>query len=84
MWNSLSNLNTGHMVVVKQFCFAQVGSNWSAFTAHEREIQVLQGFNHPGIPKYLGAFGTPDGFCLQEYKNAPTLAARRSTVLIAG
>ncbi|MEH2224329.1 serine/threonine protein kinase [Nostoc sp.] len=74
-----SNVNTSQQVVVKQFCFAQLGSNWSAFTAHEREIQVLQGLNHPGIPKYLGAFETPDGFCLiQEYKNAPTLGLRRS------
>ncbi|MEH2407979.1 serine/threonine protein kinase [Nostoc sp.] len=75
----VSNLNTSQQVVVKQFCFAQLGSNWSAFTAHEREIQVLQGLNHPGIPKYLGGFETSDGFCLiQEYKNAPTLALRRS------
>jgi serine/threonine protein kinase len=67
------------MVVVKQFCFATLGSSWSAFTAHEREIQVLRGLNHPGIPKYLGAFETVDGFCLiQEYKNALTLAVKRS------
>ncbi|NJR75043.1 MAG: serine/threonine protein kinase [Scytonema sp. CRU_2_7] len=75
----VSDLNTGQQVVLKQFCFAQVGSSWSAFRAHEREIQVLKGLNHPGIPRYLGAFETQDGFCLiQEYKNAPSLAVQRS------
>ncbi|MBE9201919.1 protein kinase [Nodularia sp. LEGE 06071] len=74
-----TDLNTSQQVVVKQFCFAQVASNWSAYKEHEREIQVLRGLNHPGIPKYLGALETPDGFCLiQEYKNAPNLAIQRS------
>jgi len=27
--------------------------NWSSFAAHEREIQVLTGLKHPGIPSYL-------------------------------
>ncbi len=77
-WLAL-DLNIGQQVVLKQFCFAQAGSSWSAFSAHEREIQVLQRLNHPGIPRYLGAFETQDGFCLiQEYKNAPTLAVQRS------
>lgn len=74
-----TDLKTNQQVVIKQFCFAQVGSDWSAFKEHEREIQVLQGLNHPGIPKYLGVLETQDGFCLiQEYKNAPTLAVQRS------
>ena len=74
-----TDLKTSQQVVVKQFCFAQIGSDWSAYKEHEREIQVLQGLNHPGIPKYLGAFETTDGFCLiQEYKNAPNLAVSRS------
>ncbi|WP_414550592.1 serine/threonine protein kinase [Anabaena sp. CCY 0017] len=74
-----TDLKTSQQVVVKQFCFAQVGSNWSAYKEHEREIQVLQGLNHPGIPKYLGVLETTDGFCLiQEYKNAPNLAVQRS------
>lgn len=77
-WLAL-DLSANQQVVLKQFCFAQTGSNWSAFSAHEREIQVLRGLNHPGIPQYLGALETLDGFCLiQEYKNAPTLAVRRS------
>ncbi|MDH6094644.1 serine/threonine protein kinase [Umezakia ovalisporum] len=74
-----SQLQTGQQVVIKQFCFAQTGSSWSAYKEHEREIQVLKGLKHPGIPEYLGAFATDDGFCLvQEYKNAQSLAIQRS------
>ncbi|QOV23667.1 serine/threonine protein kinase [Anabaenopsis elenkinii] len=74
-----SQLQTGQQVVIKQFCFAQTGSSWSAYKEHEREIQVLKGLKHPGIPEYLGAFATDDGFCLvQEYKNAQSLAVQRS------
>jgi serine/threonine protein kinase len=74
-----TNINTGQPEVIKQFCFAQVGSSWSGSEAHEREIQVLKGLEHPGIPSYLNSFATSDGFCLvQEYINAPTLAENRS------
>jgi serine/threonine protein kinase len=74
-----TNLQTGEEAVIKQFCFAQAGSSWSGLNAYEREIEVLQGLNHPGIPSYLDAFETQDGFCIvQEYKNAPTLAVKRS------
>lgn len=66
-------------VVIKQFQFAQRHTNWSDYDAIEREIQVLRGLNHPGIPRYLGSFQTASGFCLvQEYKKAPTLAVPRS------
>jgi serine/threonine protein kinase len=74
-----SVVGTTQQVVLKQFCFAQAGSDWAAFTAYEREIQVLQGLNHPGIPRYLGAFATSDGFCMiQAYVNAASLAVPRS------
>ncbi len=70
---------TQQPVVIKQFQFAKFSSNWSGFKAYEREIQVLQGLNHPGIPRYLDSFETPDGFCMvQEYKNAESLAFPRS------
>ncbi len=66
-------------VVVKQFQFAKFASDWSGFKAYEREIQVLRQLNHPGIPRYLDSFETPDGFCMvQEYKNAQSLAGKRS------
>ncbi|HEY9668448.1 MAG TPA: protein kinase, partial [Coleofasciculaceae cyanobacterium] len=64
-----THTSTQQPVVIKQFQFAKVSSNWSGFKAYEREIQVLQGLNHPGIPRYLDSFETPDGFCMvQEYK----------------
>ena len=62
-------------VVIKQFQFAQIGSSWSDYQAHEREIALLQHLKSPNIPRYLDSFETPNGFCLvQEYKNAPSLA----------
>ncbi len=69
----------GMPVVIKQFQFAKRGTNWSDYDAIEREIQVLRGLNHPGIPRYLGSFQTSTGFCLvQEYKKASSLAVPRS------
>lgn len=69
----------GTPVVIKQFQFAKRGTTWSDYDAIKREIQVLRGLNHPGIPRYLGSFQTSTGFCLvQEYKNAPSLAVSRS------
>lgn len=74
-----SNVNTGKQVVLKQFCFAQAGSSWSAYDTYQREIEVLRGLNHPGIPSYLGSFATPDGFCMiQKYINAPSLGVQRN------
>ncbi len=77
---SLNQAETGRQpVVIKQFQFALADTQWSDYDAIEREIQVLKGLNHPGIPRYLGSFQTSKGFCLvQEYKNAPSLAVPRS------
>lgn len=70
-----SKVDTGEQMVIKQFCFAEAGSSWSGFEAHQREIRVLQGLAHPGIPRYINSFATSDGFCLvQEYINAQSLA----------
>ncbi|MBD2452666.1 protein kinase [Nostoc sp. FACHB-87] len=72
-----SDVNTTQQVVLKQFCFAQVGSSWSGFAAHQREIEILQKLTHPGIPRYISSFATSDGFCLvQEYIHAQSLAER--------
>ncbi|HEY9638267.1 MAG TPA: serine/threonine-protein kinase [Coleofasciculaceae cyanobacterium] len=74
-----TSLNPPQQVVIKEFRFALVGANWSAFKAYQREIEVLQQLEHPRIPRYLDSFETKSGFCLvQEYKNAPCLAVRRS------
>ncbi|MBD3884612.1 serine/threonine protein kinase [Phormidium tenue FACHB-886] len=68
-----------HTVVLKQFCFAQVGSDWSAFSAHQQELKVLQNLSHSGIPDYIESFETTDGFCLvQEYVDARSLACDRT------
>ncbi len=65
-------------VVIKEFRFADVDTDWSGFKAYEREIEVLQQLNHPRIPSYLTTFETPQGFGLvQEYKDAPSLAVER-------
>ena len=77
-WLAMS-LTAGTRVVLKQFCFATIGSSWSGFNAYEREIKVLQELDFPGIPHYLGSFPTEDGFCLiQEYKSAPSLGKKRT------
>jgi hypothetical protein len=72
-------LNQDHQVVIKEFRFALTGANWSGFKAYQREIEMLQQLAHPRIPRYLDSFETQVGFCLvQEYKNALSLAVRRS------
>ncbi|MCF2148543.1 protein kinase [Desmonostoc muscorum LEGE 12446] len=74
-----SSMTTDNQVVIKQYSFAQIDSNWSDFKAHQREIEILQELNHSRIPKYLGAFPTLNGFCLvQEYIDAPSLAVPRT------
>jgi len=70
---------TQQPVVIKRFLFAQAGSDWSGFKSYQREIQLLQGLDHPGIPRYLDSFETKAGFCMvQEYKKAQPLAIPRS------
>ncbi len=67
------------LVVIKQFQFASHHTSWSAYDAYQREIQVLQGLNHPGIPRYLDSVETETGFCLvQEYKEARSLSIPRT------
>jgi serine/threonine protein kinase len=74
-----TRLNPPQRVVIKEFRFAASGANWSGFKAYEREIEILRELEHPRIPRYLNSFETKSGFCLvQEYKNAPSLAQRRS------
>ena len=72
-------IESQQLVVIKQFQFAQTGTQWSDYKAHEREVQLLKQLTHPAIPAYLNAFETEAGFCLvQEYKDAPSLAEPQS------
>ncbi|NET35373.1 MAG: serine/threonine protein kinase [Cyanothece sp. SIO1E1] len=70
---------TQRKVVIKQFQFARSSSTWSDYDVYDREIQVMRGLNHTGIPRYLDSYQTEDGFCMvQEYKQALSLAEPRS------
>ena len=74
-----STLNSDQQVVIKEFRFAIADASWSGFKAYQREIEVMQQLDHPRIPRYLDSFETAQGFSLvQEYKNALSLAVRRS------
>jgi serine/threonine protein kinase len=73
------DLHEKKSVVIKQFQFAKSSSSWSAYNAHQQEIEVLKGLQHPGIPLYLDSFQLSDGFCMiQEYKHAQPLSVNRS------
>ncbi|NJO77126.1 MAG: serine/threonine protein kinase [Cyanobacteria bacterium RM1_2_2] len=66
-------------VVIKQFQFARSSGGWESYDLYRREIEVLRGLNHPGIPRYLNSFQTEAGFCIvQEYKPAISLGISRS------
>ena len=68
-------------VVIKQFRFATT-SDWDSHKQIEREIEVLKGLNHPGIPRYFNQFYPSDGLCLvQEYKQAQPLSKLRVLAL---
>ncbi|MEM7760298.1 MAG: serine/threonine-protein kinase, partial [Cyanobacteria bacterium P01_A01_bin.40] len=76
-WKAV-NIQTQEIVVIKQFCFAQVNSSWSGYKAHQKEIEVLQHLRHPFIPQYLESLETNDGFYLiQKYIAAPNCATKR-------
>ena len=80
-WKAIE-LSTKKAVVIKQFCFATVGSSWSGYKAYEREIKLLQQLNHSGIPRYLNSLETDNGFCLiQEYKDTVSLQDKQNLSL---
>ena len=73
------DVQSEQLVVIKQFQFARSSSSWSAYDAHHREIEVLRGLQHQGIPSYFDSFQLTDGFCMvQEYKQAYSLSVNRS------
>lgn len=70
-------LTTNHFVAIKRFAFHT--TDWEGLKEIEREISVLKGLNHSGIPKYLDTFQHEGTVCLvQEYINAPCLTTNRS------
>ena len=72
-------LNSNQKVVIKEFCFASIATDWSGMKAYEQEIEILQQLNHPRIPRYLNSFENLGNFYLVlEYKNAPSLGLKRS------
>ncbi|MDB9315460.1 serine/threonine-protein kinase [Spirulina sp. CS-785/01] len=72
-------LNTENWVVLKQFQFNHVYTNWSAYEAVSREMEVLRSLSHPRIPRYLHHFDTPEAlYLVQEYKAAQNLADCRN------
>lgn len=74
-----TSMDEQNHVVIKQFRFVQENASWQGFKNYEREINILQAVNHPRIPRYLDSFETTDGFCMvQEYKDAPSLARKKS------
>ncbi len=75
----LATNSQGYPVVIKQFQFATSGSSWGEYEAYQQEITMLRRLEHPGIPHYLDAFQTPDGFCMvQQYISGESLATPRN------
>ncbi|MGF1487140.1 MAG: serine/threonine protein kinase [Prochloraceae cyanobacterium] len=63
------DLETNLPVIIKEFQFAEVNSNWSQYDSFCAEKEILSQLEHPNIPKYLNCFETATGFCLvREYK----------------
>ena len=80
-WKAI-DISTEKTVVIKQFCFATIGSSWSGYKAYAREIELLQQLDYPGIPRYLDSVETDNGFCLvQEYKDAVSLQDKQNLIL---
>lgn len=72
-------VSNNQKVVIKQFQFAQLGTNWQEYETYQQELTMLRSLNHPSIPCYLDSFSTPNGFCLvQEYIKAVPLTTQYS------
>ncbi len=71
---------TQQPVILTRFVLPQ--ATGSGCAVYQREIQLLQGLNHRGIPRYLDCFSAPDGFCLvQEYKQIQPLSLAHNWTL---
>lgn len=71
--------NLNQKVVIKEFSFASITTDWSGIKAYDQEIEILQQLNHPRIPRYVDSFENLGNFYLVlEYKDAPSLGLKRS------
>lgn len=72
----------GHEVIVKIFEFEEL-DEWKGIDLFRREITVLKGLNHPGIPKYVRHVEVEDDglriYLIQEFVDAPSLEQIRAT-----
>jgi len=70
------SINTGQIVVIKQFQWVGGSSTLDGERQIEREIQTLRSLHHPKIPSYLDDFKTESAsFCIvQEFIDAQTLS----------
>jgi serine/threonine protein kinase len=69
---------SGKPVVVKLLSLEKL-QNWKQFDLFEREIRVLKGLRHPGIPAYIDSFNLEPERCIglvQEYVGGADLDRR--------